>query len=132
MPHPSPRSAPREYQNPKNATKTQNKNATNNSDLLSRIESQQADIQRLEADVQQWISAAEQLENLGQQAVNEVSRELEKVTQESREWQSKYEEQIKLKEAAEHELASSEQKLQKLDTVMKRLMSFSKKPTSES
>jgi len=93
------------------------------------LETQQHEIGRLEGDVQQWIMSSEQLENLGQEAVREVTAQLEHSIHACREWQAKYDEQVQMREKAENELSSSEQKLAQLDSILKRLTSFGKKPT---
>lgn len=93
------------------------------------------------------MSASEQIEALGQQAVAEVHAQYDQMVLTAKEWQQKYEEQVcprqfhlflvftnnqvHARERVETELSSSEQKLGQLDNVMKRLMSLNRRSTSD-
>jgi len=80
----------------------------------------------LQAEVQKWMASAQQLEQLGTEAVQEVYAELEKERSGKSELMLKYEEEKGRREKAEEELLISEQKLQQLDGVMQRLMNLKK------
>jgi predicted nucleic acid-binding Zn-ribbon protein len=83
-------------------------------------------IEQLQAEVAKWQSSAAQLEQLGTEAVQEVYAELERERKDKADLQQKLEDEKQKREKAEEEVAVSEQKLQQLDGVMKRLLQVKK------
>jgi len=84
------------------------------------------EVSLLQAEVTKWMQSAQQLEQLGTEAVQEVYAELERERQSKADVASKYEEERSRREKAEEELQISEHKLQQLDGVMQKLMNIKK------
>jgi len=93
---------------------------------VKQVGDKSEEIAALQAEVQKWMVSAQQLEQLGTEAVQEVYAELEKERQSKTELMTKYDEEKSKREKAEEEMLISEQKLQQLDGVMQRLMNIKK------
>jgi len=82
------------------------------------------EIALLQAEVTKWMQSAQQLEQLGTEAVQEVYAELEKERNFKNDLLAKYEEEKTKREKVEEELLISDQKVKQLDGVMQRLMNI--------
>ncbi len=91
-------------------------------ELKEKLAERNQEIERLEQEVEQWMAASEQLQKLGEDAVNEIQEEADRLREELFQWHQHYDEEVKRRREAEAELANSEQKLNDLDRMLQRLM----------
>eukprot|EP01118_Nematostelium_gracile_P014655 TRINITY_DN5766_c0_g1_i1.p1 TRINITY_DN5766_c0_g1~~TRINITY_DN5766_c0_g1_i1.p1 ORF type:complete len:140 (-),score=71.35 TRINITY_DN5766_c0_g1_i1:438-836(-) len=84
------------------------------------------EIENLKKEVEKWMASAQQLEQLGTEAVQEVYAELETERTSKAELNIQYEEEKRRRQKIEEELMISSQKLAQLDQVMQRLMNLKK------
>ena len=94
-------------------------------ELLEKLQDKTSEIERLEQEVEQWILASEQLQRLGEEAVEEISKESEELRREVKEKEEGLREERRLRKDAEAELLKSEEKFHDLDRMFARLMPFS-------
>lgn len=89
---------------------------------LDKIREQEEEINRLESEVEQWMTASEELQKLGEDAVAEITLEADRLREEVAQWKKAVDEQTQRRREAEVELLNSESKLNDLDSMLRRLL----------
>ena len=79
-------------------------------------------IKELEAEVLEWMTASEQLQKLGEDAVAEISSEAERLRKEVQEYHDIAEKERQRRREAEAEVLNSQSKLEDLDKMLRRLL----------
>ena len=89
--------------------------------LLNTVEDNKQTIEKLEADIEVWMTTTDQIQKIGEDAVTEISKEAVSLRAENEKLQQQISEEIQRRRYAEEELFNSEAKLKDIEGLMGRL-----------